>query len=117
MNNILIPVVVNNLNPRKDKSWRIGFETARELSGEEVKILIDHFQGEGWLQFSPNDDIPPPPDDPADAGVKSYSQRLRSHLYAFWKQEGGGGSFQGFYGNYMEKLLENIRERLDEKEV
>ena len=112
---LLIPVAVSGLKPRKDKSWTLAFETGRELTGEEVSLLIDHFQGEGWLQFSANDDIPPPPEDPADAGVKSPSERLRSHLYALWKQRGEKGNFQSFYGTYIEKLLENIRERLDEE--
>jgi hypothetical protein len=114
--NILIPVAVSGLKPRKDKSWTLSFETGRELSGEEVSVLVDHFEGEGWLQFSPNEDIPPPPDNPADAGVKSPSERLRSHLYALYRQRGSKGSFPSFYGAYIDKLLENIRERLDQED-
>lgn len=94
----------------------MSFETGRELNGEEVKVLVDNFQGEGWLQFSPNNELmSPPPDEPADAGVKSPSIRLRDLLYALWAQQGSKGSFDAFYGAKMDALHQQVREMLDKE--
>ena len=110
-------VIVADIKPRKDKSWKIAFET-RELSGEDVNLLVDHLQGEGWLQFSANEDMPAPPASPADAGTKSPSERLRSHVYVLWSQRGEKGSFDSFWAAQVDAMCERLREMIDkEKDV
>lgn len=114
---IQVPAQVVGMNPRQDRSWLIKFET-RELSGEEVKILADNFQGEGWLVFSPNDlvaaDIPK---DNAEPGTESQSTRLRDVIFILWKQTGSKGDFESFYRTYLEKLIEYTKTKLEPEEV
>lgn len=112
MSRVQVPVIVSDLKPRKDRSWKLTFET-RELTSDDVKILVDHFQGEGWMQFSPNDDLPAPPASPADAGAKSPSERLRGVMYVYWQQQGSKGSFDSFYATKVEELIDKIKEKLD----
>ena len=111
---IQIPAIVVNMNPKADRSWKLTFET-RELNGEEVKILAENLQGEGWLVFSPNEikqaDIPKVE---AESGTKTQSQRLRDVIYILWKQSGGKGDFQSFYNVYYEKLIEYTKGKLSE---
>lgn len=118
---IQVPVLVTNFKPRKDRSWRIEFET-RELSGDEVKLLAESYQGEGYLVFKPNasdialEDIP---EGEADAGVKTPSHRYRSKLYVYWKQHGGVeamGSFDNFYRAHYDKLGEVLESKLEPQE-
>jgi hypothetical protein len=102
-----------NMNPKQDRSWKLVFET-RELGGEEVKLLADNFQGEGWLLFKPNgaitmDEVP---DGDADSGVKSQGQRLRGVIFILWKQQGEKGDFESFYRTYLEKLIEYTKGKL-----
>lgn len=118
MNEIVqVPAIVINMNPRADRSWRIAFET-RELTGDEVKILVNNFQGEGWLVFKPNADVNPTdiPESPAESGTKTPSERLRGVTYILWKQKGAKGDFQAFYNTTMERLIEYMKSKLEEKD-
>jgi hypothetical protein len=114
---VSVPAQVVNMSPKQDRSWKLVFET-RELQGEEVKILADNFQGEGWLLFKPNGtiDIDEVPNDVAESGAKTPSQRLRAVLYIMWKQQGGKGDFESFYRTQLEKLIEHIKSRLEPEE-
>ena len=111
---VSVPAQVINMNPRQDRSWKLVFET-RELSGNEVKILADNFQGEGWLLFKPNGTIiqDEVPEGNADAGLKSQSQRLRAVIMVMWKQKGGKGDPNAFYATYMEQLIEYVKSKLE----
>ena len=115
---ISVPAQVIGMNPRADRSWRIQFET-RELNGEEVAVLADNFQGEGWMLFKPNGTITEAevPDGDADSGVKSQSERLRAVIYILWKQQGGKGDFESFKRVYFEKLIEYVKSKLTPEEV
>ena len=116
---VQVPAQVVGMNPRQDRSWKLVFET-RELSGEEVKVLADNFQGEGWLLFKPNSNglIPEEiPDSDADSGVKSQSQRLRDVVFILWVQQGKKGDFESFKRVYFEKLIEFTKSKLEPKEV
>lgn len=104
------------MNPRQDRSWLIKFET-RELSGDEVKVLADNFQGEGWMVFKPNGEIMGSdiPEGDANAGLKSQSQRLRAVIMVLWKQQGSKGDPQAYYNTYMQKLVEYVKSKLEEE--
>ena len=116
MDMLTVPAQVVGMNPRQDRSWLVKFET-RELSGTEVKVLADNFQGEGWLLFKPNAGInlEEIPEVDADAGMKTPSQRLRDVIFILWKQAGGKGDFLSFYNTYMEKLIEYTKSKLVEE--
>lgn len=115
---IQVPAIVAGMSPRQDRSWKLTFET-RELTGEEVKILADHFQGEGHLLFKPNADdisLSEIPDTDADAGIESPSVKLRKRIYLLWKQQGQKGSFDNFYLATIAKFMEAIEGRLEPQE-
>lgn len=115
---ISVPAIVHGMNPRADRSWRLVFET-RELAGDEVKLLADHFQGEGWLLFKPNADdisLAEVPDTDADAGLESPSVRLRKRIWLLWKQGGEKGSFDNFYLATIGKFMEFIESKLEPQE-
>lgn len=113
---IQTPAQVMSMNPRADRSWRIAFETP-ELSGENVKLLADNFQGEGWLLFKPNSqgvDLGEVPIVDADAGIESPSVRLRKRMYAYWRQNQVKGSFEAFYFANMQKYIATWESKLEE---
>lgn len=113
---ITIPVEVADIRPRADKSWKISFET-RELTGDEVGVLVDNFQGAGWLLFSPNEvkeaDIP---DAPAEPGTKTQSQRVRARIMILWQKNGRKGDPEAFYRTFTEKILEFIDTKIEAAE-
>jgi hypothetical protein len=113
---IQVPAIVVNLSPKADRSWKLVFET-RELSGDEVKILADNFQGEGWLVYKPNSNgvlKEEVPSTSADAGVKSQAQRLRGAIMVLWKRSGSKGDPEAFYRTYTEKLIEYTLSKIPE---
>lgn len=114
---IQVPATIEDFKPKKDRSWKIVFET-RALVGEEVKLLADAFQGEGWLVYSPNQEITVAdvPEETADAGTKSPATRLRNKLFIYWKHTGGKGDFEGFYRTKMEQFIEVIDSKIPEGE-
>jgi hypothetical protein len=114
---IQVPAIVQNMNPKADRSWKLVFET-RELSGDEVKILADNFQGEGWLVFKPNSEgisQKEIPVETADAGMKTPSQRLRASIMVWYKQSGAKGDPEAFYRTTMEKLIEYVQSKIPEE--
>lgn len=114
---VQLPVIVDDMKPNKDRSWKLRFET-RDLSGDEVSLLADALQGEGWLVFSPNQEVTVSdiPTDTADAGVKSPATRLRAKLFVYWKATGGKGDFEGFYRTKIEQFIEVIDNKIPEGE-
>ncbi len=112
---VTLPVEVVDIRPRADRSWKLSFET-RELTGEEVAVLANNFQGAGWLLFSPNEikeaDIP---DAPAEPNTKTPSQRLRASIMVLWQQQGSKGDPESFYRTYMERLIEYVQSKLGDR--
>lgn len=113
---VSVPAEVVDIRPKVDRSWKLSFNT-RELSGHEVAILADNFQGEGWLVFKPNGNITQEeiPQGKADSGVKTQSQRLRDVIFVDYKQHGEKGDFESYYRTYLEKLIEFAKSRLKEE--
>lgn len=93
------------------------FET-RELSGDEVKILADNYQGEGYLVFKPNSNIAQVdlPEGDANAGMKTPSQRLRAVMMVYHKQKGLKSDPQAFYATEMEKAIDWWKSKLEPNE-
>lgn len=115
-NLVQTPAQVMSMNPRSDRSWKLVFET-QELSGDQVKILTDNFQGEGWLLFKPNSDgitEQEIPDVDADAGIESPSTRLRKRMYVYWKQNQIKTSFEAFYFAQMQKMIAAWESKLED---
>jgi len=113
---VLLPAILGGVASRKDGSYSLKFET-REL-GKDAAMLLSLMNSEGYLLFSPNDDLTEQdiPDEKADSmtGSKTQAQRLRATLYILWKQRGQNGSFETFYRSNMEKIIELIKEKLEE---
>lgn len=108
-----VPAQMTGFQPRKDQSYKLTFET-RQLIGEEVALLADHFQQEGWLLYKPNDEITltDVPTESADARTKTMSQQLRAAIYVMWEQSGSGGDPEAFYRSVMARLIELIKSKL-----
>lgn len=112
------PAIFLKMTPRVDKSWKLEFET-RELFGKDIEQLANLLGAEGWLAYSPNDDITMAdiPEVVADSGMegKTPSQRLRNSLYVLWDQRGKpSGKFDPWYLGQMENLIETVKSKLEQ---
>ena len=59
------------------------------------------------------DDMEVPDVSPEFKGEKSPSQRLRAVLYLIWKQGGKKTDFELFYRTRMDRIITQLKEKLD----
>jgi hypothetical protein len=72
----------------------------------------------GWLVFAtariqPENLVNLPEIKPEFKNEKSPAQRLKSILFVYWNQNGSKGDFEDFYKDYIEKIIESIKEKLN----
>ena len=77
-----------------------------------------NFDQLGWLVFAtariqPENLVNLPEIKPEFKNEKSPAQRLKAILFVYWNQNGSKGDFEDFYKDYIEKIIENIREKLN----
>jgi hypothetical protein len=120
MKAVKLPAIFDAARSRKDRSFRLEFET-RELRGDEAATLFGLLHSEGWLLFAPNEgdlDAVDVPTTKADAGTggKTPSQRLRACLYNYWQQLGKLGDFESWYLLRMERFIDDTKALLDRED-
>ncbi len=113
MTQITLPASFENITHRKDGSSKLSFET-RELTGEEIMLLLGFRNSEGWLMFSQNKEFKVPEME-AELDLKSPSERLRNALYVLYKDEPRVSTFQTYYNENMEKLINIILGKVKSK--
>lgn len=110
----VVPAVFAGINRKVDRSLSLRFVTSREVSAEDFVLIDSYFQREGWLVFAENqiqeEDIPT---QLAEVEAKTPAQRLRSVMFVYWKQLGEEGDFEDFYRKNIEKIIEQIKSKLD----
>lgn len=113
---IHLPAQINPPRLRKDGSASLSFDT-RELTSEEIFTIMSLRHTEGWLVFSPNPDDHEIPEERAEVDEKSPSDRLRSVLFVWYKQETEAGRFTGLFETFrkekMERIIEGVKSKLD----
>lgn len=117
---IILPALLNPISRRKDKSVKLSFET-RELSPEETIALMALEGAEMWICMSPDEKEVELPDNmgAVELGEKTPSERLRSVMFVWYKQETEAGRYIGLFETFrkekMEKIIEGVKSKLEEK--
>lgn len=107
-----VPSQITGVRALVDGGLSLNFHTKELDSTQKVKIMDYNFSA-GWLLFSENSiDEEHIPKDNAEYETKTPSQRLRSTLYVLWKQQGEKGDFEVYYRAYIEKLINQIKDKL-----
>ena len=117
MKNVILPVILNPISRRKDRSCLLKFDT-RELETTELIALMALEGSEGWIQFSPNQDFDELPEEHAQVSdLKTPSQRLKNALYRVFMEETKKGTyvglFQQYYDQKLEKYIQHTLSQLD----
>ena len=112
---ITLPVLITGIASKVDGSVKVTLET-RELPAQEAANLFALRNQESWAVLSPNQlsevNLPKEKADPS-LGTKTPSQRLRNVLYVYWQQHGKQGNFEEYYRIQIEKIIEQLKERLE----
>ncbi len=113
---IILPVQLNPISRRRDKSVKLSFET-RELSPEETMSLMSLEGAEMWLCLANEEREIEIPEEKPEIEEKSQSERLRNVLYVLYKQQVEKGKYVGIFDAFkkerMEQLIEVIKSKLD----
>jgi|ERR1035437_100891 hypothetical protein len=114
---ILLPAILNPLSRRKDKSVKLSFES-REMSAEETMTLLALEGSEGYLCFSPNETEIEIPTGNIEVGSKTAGQRMRAVIFILYKQEVANGKYVGLFDNFynerMEKLIQLLKDKIND---
>lgn len=118
MENLIRQVSLDRSSRKKDKSVSITFITDTEQTAEQFMEIDKLGESRGVLYYKPMGELTQQEVDELDnvdveLEGKTKSQRLRSVMYVYWKQLGGQGEFKEFYSSYMERIIENIKTKLD----
>ncbi len=116
MNGLLLPVQVENITTRKDRSIKITIGT-QELAPSAAGDLFQYMNKIAVCYLSPKevgseeieqvDKI-----DPEFEG-KTQSQRIRNVLYRLFSQDSEGfKDFDSYYRNKTEKYIEHLKNKI-----
>ena len=119
MKALTLPVILNPISRRKDKSVMLKFDT-RELSPQETIALMQLEGSEGWLMYAPNEgglSVKDIPEGNAHTETKSPSERLRSVLFVHFKQATESGKYLGIFDNFYKEQMDKIIEGYKSKNL
>lgn len=111
-------VILSGCSTRVDGSISIRLSTP-ELSGTEKAAIFDLQGKELKILLQPVDNAP---DElvavKRDLDFKTPGQRLRNTIFVWWKQledggKMGGKSFDLFYGETMNRIIEDVKRNLE----
>lgn len=109
---VKVPAVLDGVSPLKDGGMSLRFHT-QELKPEEKLILMNKYQGFGWLAFADYPEVELPQESPTrEAGQKTPSQRLRASLYKVWENRYADIPFNVWYEQQMEKIINTVKGRI-----
>jgi hypothetical protein len=114
---ILRNVTFERASRRKDKSISLSFITSLEQSTDEFMELDTVLNDSGVLFFKSNgtltkEEVKALETSEIEVEGKTKSQRLRNVIYILHQQSGLTNSFNDFYANKMEEIIQHFKDKL-----
>lgn len=113
---LLTPATMTGYTPHSDNTMTFRFRS-QDLTSEQKMDVITHYQQFGWLGFVDSEDatdLEIPDIKPSKLDGKSPSQRLRAVVFISWQQKGSKGSFESYYEQYINAIIETAKSKLDD---
>lgn len=113
-----VPVQITQITTKVDRSIKITAVTTTECDPLEATVLFSLANKAGYMGFSERKiteedfkDLPEiKPEFPND---KTPGERLRNSFYVLWKETGKQGEFDTFYKRNMEKIIDQVKSKLN----
>lgn len=116
---LIIPGQLESYRSLKDRTVKLSFETS-EPTPEQMAAIQGALMKAGFIAFqsdmftTEHKDLLKNAKVDYEDGGKTPSQRLRSVLFVWWKEDSQGYEvFNDFYIRYMEKFITHIKGKLD----
>ena len=99
-----------------DKGIRVQVDTQELTPKDAADIML--LKGKvGWFIFADQpiqeEDVKDLPEVKVERGEKTPSQRLRGVLFLLWNKNKTTDSFDEYYKNYLNRVIEKLKEQLD----
>ena len=108
-----VPSAIHKIQTLVDGGVKL-FVITQELSPDEMAILFSLKNKIGWFLFKEQpikeEDLEVPEVD-IEVGEKTPSQRLRAILYVIWEKSKPTSTFDEFYRQKMEMLINWLKEK------
>lgn len=110
----LVNAEIGTVSSRQDGSVAFRVITA-ELRPSEAGLVLQYHGKACKVTIQPHEGVP-------DATItvttgregKAPSARMRAVLFILWKQDGQQGTFDAFYEQRMNLLIEKLKEKINE---
>lgn len=119
MTKIVATAILEGISTRQDKSFKVVLGT-QEIDKSKVADLFSLVNQFCKILITDNN-VVQDLDEQLVEGIKvqatkktkSHSQRLRNVIWRLWEANGAKGSFDEYYANQMERIIDNYREALE----
>lgn len=113
-NIIQVPVTLDSVNRKKDRSVSLKFTTVSEISNDDFSVMDRFHQEAGHLLFKRNaftqEEIP---DEDIETDIeKSQSVQMRDALWVLYKAKGGNGADKERWNMFYRKNMQAIKSRI-----
>lgn len=117
MKKILFNSIIDGVTKKKDGTLSIKLGT-QELDAQDTAQIFEFGNQQIYTVFAETgvkfEDLEIPEVVPEFSTDKSPSQRLRNIIYVYWDTKTDKSKdFDTFYKVYVEKIIENIKDKLD----
>lgn len=112
---------IDGARVKKDRTMVVDFNT-QEMTPDDAAHIFEMFEKHVWVAVSETEVSPDDlniPESIAEKGDKSPSQRLRSVLFVYWKQNEKkiNKTFNVFYDGQMEKIIDYMKDKLKDRDT
>lgn len=109
--------IIDGVQKKKDGTLSIKLGS-QELSPQDTALIFDLGNKQIWTALAETEltkeDIIIPDEVIEFKNDKSSSQRLRNIIFVYWKEKTAQTkTFDEFYKGYINKIIENIKDKLD----
>lgn len=113
-NTIKTPAIITSISSKQDGSLGLRLSTPELTPDEKVAFL--EIQGLNTIVLIQPTDFESKEikEIKGELDTKTPSQRLRATLFVLYNQQGGQGTFEEFYLKYMEKLIDFVKNKLED---
>jgi len=106
--------ILDKVESKKDNTWMIRVAT-NELHDEDILHLNKCVNKKGYFYFqeAPFTEIFVPEVKLGEFETKTPSERLRNTIWRIWEANGKKGEFKTYYDSVMEKIIDQLKEKLN----
>lgn len=111
-----VPAEISRVQTMADGGLRLFVDT-QEINPDDKGLVMSLHKKIGWFLFAEQElkqeDTLDLPEIKVEKGEKTPGQRLRAVLFLLWNKKKTTESFDSYYRDYINRVIEKLKEGLD----